>query len=169
MELTLDRKKLTTVGLLVLIAVALFLIFGNTPIQRKFPKKLTGTPCNDATTKDLVMIAKSDQGNYLADENCRTLYRFKNDKPLESTCYDTCVETWPPYYVGSKDPDLKSLSREPEKRLNIIKRKDGTYQYAYENTPLYFYAEDRNPGDTKGNGKNSLWFLVFTQRPGATK
>ena len=41
---------------------------------------------------------------------------------------------------------------------SIVKRDDGRLQWAYKNSPVYTYFEDR-PNDPKGVGKNMDWYL----------
>jgi predicted lipoprotein with Yx(FWY)xxD motif len=42
----------------------------------------------------------------------------------------------------------------------LIKRDDGTMQWADEGKPLYLFAQDKKPGDVKGDGKNGVWHVV---------
>ena len=44
--------------------------------------------------------------------------------------------------------------------LAIIERDDGTSQVTYDGMPLYFYAEDAEPGDATGEGVGGVWFIA---------
>ena len=42
----------------------------------------------------------------------------------------------------------------------MFTRSDGGKQVAYNGRPLYFFAGDTAPGDTKGQGLNDVWFVA---------
>jgi hypothetical protein len=44
--------------------------------------------------------------------------------------------------------------------LSVITRADGGQQIAYNDQPLYFYAEDQQPGETTGEGVGGVWFVA---------
>lgn len=103
---------------------------------------------------------KEKLGQYLTDTKGMTLYVFANDKKLESNCVGDCLKNWPAFVYDNKD--LQSSTDTLSKRMNIIKRSDGTYQYAYGQEPLYYYKEDKNPGETNGNGlSDGKWNTVM--------
>lgn len=95
-------------------------------------------------------------GDYLVDESGMTLYYFENDRPGMSTCYGTCFINWPPFYVvfAEVPEDLDAND------FGTITREDGELQTTFRNWPLYYYSEDLDAGDIKGDGKDSLWFVV---------
>ena len=45
-------------------------------------------------------------------------------------------------------------------KIGSITLPDGTEQLTYNGWPLYHYAQDMAPGDTKGEGMQSNWYLV---------
>lgn len=83
-----------------------------------------------------------------------TLYVFDNDLgQASSTCVDACADAWPPVMVTDEMVDnIQGLS--------VITRADGTKQAAFMGRPLYFYAQDMAPGESKGDGVNNLWWKV---------
>ncbi|MFH6954297.1 fasciclin domain-containing protein [Pseudoalteromonas sp. XMcav1-K] len=83
-----------------------------------------------------------------------TLYVFDNDLGQStSTCVDGCKDAWPPVLVDDGMVDnIQGLS--------VITRSDGTKQAAFMGRPLYFYAQDMAPGESKGDGVNNLWWKV---------
>lgn len=167
-----DKKTVGGVVLIAAIIVVAVLFFGNKPTQtntnnnNKAPGAVSVNPCADSTSKDIVMTAKSKDGNYLADSKCMTLYVSSQDKNGESNCNDDCAKTWLPFAYDGKD--LKASTNPLAKNLNVIKRKDGTQQYAYGNTPLYYYKDDKVAGDMKGNGVNKVWSVIYLDKQ-ATK
>ena len=56
--------------------------------------------------------------------------------------HPTCVKVWPPF--------LAAPSAKPIGKWTIIKRKDGTRQWAYEDFPVYTFQLDRRPGEVLG-------------------
>jgi uncharacterized surface protein with fasciclin (FAS1) repeats len=83
-----------------------------------------------------------------------TLYAFDNDLgQASSTCVDACADAWPPVMVA--DEMVENI-----KGLSVITRADGTKQAAFMGRPLYFYAQDTAPGETKGDAVNNVWWKV---------
>lgn len=114
------------------------------------------------TSKEEVMLMtkKTSLGDILTDQKDMTLYTFKNDKPGESTCYDACAKEWKPVVVASEDAK-PTLGHGLTGKVSVIERKDGAYQVTYNGMPLYYYADDAKPGDTKGDGFKGLWHVVM--------
>jgi predicted lipoprotein with Yx(FWY)xxD motif len=104
-----------------------------------------------------VKVAKSDKlGSYLTDAKGMTLYLFKKDSPGKSACAGDCVTKWPLYFrekVGVsgnlKEGDFATITRE-----------DGQKQTTYKGLPLYYFAADKAPGDTNGQGVRDVWYVV---------
>ena len=49
-----------------------------------------------------------------------------------------------------------------EGRIGAAARADGSDQVTYNGWPLYYYAADEKPGDTKGQDVGGVWFVVTT-------
>jgi predicted lipoprotein with Yx(FWY)xxD motif len=104
-----------------------------------------------------VKVSKKDKiGSYLTDTKGMTLYEFKKDSPGKSACAGDCVAKWPLYYQehaagaeGVKASDLGTITRE-----------DGKKQTTYKGMPLYYFAGDKSPGDTNGQGVKDVWFVA---------
>jgi predicted lipoprotein with Yx(FWY)xxD motif len=88
-------------------------------------------------------------GHVLADPNGMTLYTYDKDSPGKSNCYGECAEYWPPMKAAA---DAK-----PVGDLTIIKRDDGTMQWADEGKPLYTFVKDKKPGDVAGDNFKNIW------------
>jgi predicted lipoprotein with Yx(FWY)xxD motif len=83
-----------------------------------------------------------------------TLYTFVSDKgDGTSACTGSCARKWPPLSPSANAPA-------PQAPLSLITRDDGTKQYAWKGKPLYYYAEDKKPGDTLGHEVGRSWFVV---------
>ena len=68
------------------------------------------------------------------------------------SCYDSCAKQWPPY--------LATGSENVGEGWATVKRKDGSMQLTYHNRPLYFYADDKKPGDANGDRVGRIWRTV---------
>ncbi|MFJ2022329.1 SCO0930 family lipoprotein [Streptomyces sp. NPDC087897] len=110
-------------------------------------------------------VWKSGQlGPVVTDGAGFTLYRFDKDtpKPPTSNCAGECAAAWPPVLAdGAKagrgiDPGL----------LGSVKRADGTKQLTLAGRPLYRYAQDTAPRQTRGQGVGGTW---FSAAPDGTK
>lgn len=100
----------------------------------------------------------TELGSVLVGPTGNTLYRFINDEPGVSNCYDQCATNWPPLTVGENDRVAGAAGVEGE--LGIIDREDGRRQVTYNGMPLYFFAEDEAAGDTNGQGVGDVWAVV---------
>lgn len=99
-----------------------------------------------------------DLGPHLVDGDGFSLYLFVEDDDT-STCYEECAETWPPLLVA--DEDALELGEGAAKYLvDTTERDDGSQQVTYGDWPLYRFAEDEEPGDTNGQGRNEKWYVV---------
>lgn len=109
-------------------------------------KKTTSTP----TTSEVVTTkTNSTVGQYLADANGKTLYTYGADTNGVSNCTGSCLAAWPIYSAASAPASLPT-------NVMLIKRTDGTSQYAYKGMPLYYYTGDSSAGQVTGNGVNNF-------------
>jgi predicted lipoprotein with Yx(FWY)xxD motif len=102
-----------------------------------------------------LQLSDSDLGSILVDAKGRTLYLFMPDGQGDSTCYDQCEKNWPP--LGKVAAVGEGLD---ESLLGTTTRKDGSTQATYNGWPLYYFAADAAPGDTKGQGISNVWYVV---------
>lgn len=96
-------------------------------------------------------------GSYLTDAEGRSLYLFANDSEGISNCYDECAENWPPLAIEGEPVAGEGIA---SSLLGTTTRKDGATQVTYNGLPLYYFAEDQNPGDTVGQDVGDVWYLV---------
>jgi len=103
-----------------------------------------------------ILTTKTDstKGDYLADSKGMTLYLFDKDTPGVTNCYDSCATTWPPYVEGATPQSSMPAD------VTVVTRTDGSMQYAYKGRPLYYFAKDKQAGDTTGDGVGGVWHIV---------
>jgi predicted lipoprotein with Yx(FWY)xxD motif len=82
-----------------------------------------------------------------------TLYIFDRDQPGVTNCYDECAMRWPPL--------LAEEGAMPEGDFTIVERTDGTSMWAYKGMPLYYWVNDKAPGDITGDGVGDVWHLAI--------
>jgi predicted lipoprotein with Yx(FWY)xxD motif len=100
-----------------------------------------------------------DLGDFLITPDGMTLYIFTKDAAGVSNCAGDCLKAWPAYTV--EEGDRLALPATAKGKLETIKRADnGTLQVTYNGAPLYFYKEDKLPGETKGQDVGKVWFVV---------
>jgi predicted lipoprotein with Yx(FWY)xxD motif len=106
-----------------------------------------------------VKVSTSKLGRILTDGNGRTLYLFEKDKGAASTCSGACASIWPPLTAATRVAGHGVSAAE----LGSIKRPDGKTEATYAGHPLYTYAGDAKPGDTRGQGLDQFgaeWYVL---------
>lgn len=117
----------------------------------------TGSGSSGAVT---VEAHSGPMGTFLTDGSGKSLYLFNSDTATKSNCSGTCTTYWPPLTASGA---VKASGSVTAGKLTTITRSDGTKQVVYAGHPLYYYAADSAPGDTKGEGSNNFgakWWLV---------
>jgi predicted lipoprotein with Yx(FWY)xxD motif len=111
-----------------------------------------------APVNTIDLVSKDGLGDYLVDQDGMTLYFFADDEPDSgnSSCGDTCIQYWPPFYTGQIIIPVELSWFD----FNTISREDGSPQITYKGWPLYYYTNDYNPGDIRGQGINDVWFVA---------
>jgi predicted lipoprotein with Yx(FWY)xxD motif len=97
-------------------------------------------------------------GTVLASSKGLTLYYYAEDKPGsgKSVCTGGCAMAWPPLAAPVKAPAGVRLPG----RLGMITRADGIKQVTLNGYPLYYYADDKAPGQVGGNGAGGAWHVI---------
>jgi predicted lipoprotein with Yx(FWY)xxD motif len=107
----------------------------------------------DSVPAPLKHAKAGDLGEVLTDPKGMTLYTFTADtEPGKSSCNATCASNWPPFR-----PEGSAAPKAPR---TVISREDGTKQYAYKGKPLYYWKNDKKPGDTTGHKSGDRWFVA---------
>ena len=107
----------------------------------------------------VVGVSGSDSSAYLVGPTGMTLYLFAKDTAGTSNCTGQCLGSWPALTVpaGLAPTAVKAATG----ALALITRTDmNTPQVTYKGEPLYYFAGDSVPGDTKGDGVGGVWKLA---------
>lgn len=88
-----------------------------------------------------------------------TLYHLTAEKGKKIACTGACAQFWPPLLIrpGAKPTAGPGIN---QKKLGTTKRPDGSVQVTYAGLPLYRFASDKKPGDTKGQGFQKVWYAI---------
>jgi predicted lipoprotein with Yx(FWY)xxD motif len=92
-------------------------------------------------------------GSIFTDTKGMTLYTYKKDTSGVSNCSGACLKAWPAYVASSQTGTFPTS-------VTVIKRTDGTLQYAWKGMPLYYYVGDKKAGDVNGEGIEGAWDVV---------
>ena len=95
---------------------------------------------------------KTDKGEALVDASGKALYTYDKDARGKSNCNDACAQNWPPLAA------MAGAAAEGD--WTVVKRDDGTSQWAYKGKPLYTWAKDAKPGVAGGDGVGGVWHLA---------
>lgn len=113
---------------------------------------------NIRTFVAVLVLASSACGANAADvltgKNGMTLYTFDADSAGRSACGDTCLVVWP----AARPGDATGAD------FGEFTRADGTQQLTYAGKPLYYFANDKKPGDRNGDNVRKVWHAAI---PGA--
>ena len=120
-------------------------------------RMLIGTMAALAVAACAGIAPVSDRDGILTAADGKTLYVFTKDSPGKSNCNGACASTWPPF--------LASEGARNAGAFTVIVRDDGARQWAHNGRPLYLYAADTRPGETKGEGQGGAWFVVKAANP----
>ncbi len=105
-----------------------------------------------------VGASESSLGKIVVDGKGMTAYVFDKDTPGsgKSACTDACAGEWPAITSSSDKPKVDGVTGE----VATIAGADGAKQVTLEGMPLYTYADDSDVGDTQGQGKGGIWWVV---------
>ena len=95
----------------------------------------------------------------VASSNGMTVYNFTKDTKDSGTsaCTASCLETWPALTVAAGETPAAGAG--VTGTLGTITRADnGALQVTYNGLPLYFFKNDKAPGDLNGVYEN--WVTV---------
>lgn len=111
-------------------------------------------------------VEHTSAGMVLADGKGLTLYYFTRDKRDSGTsvCTGGCASAWPPLTTPVKAPAGVRLPGP----LGMITRAGGVKQVTVNGFPVYYYAEDKTPGQVTGNGAGGTWHVIKVKKTSAS-
>jgi len=98
------------------------------------------------------MPGQTDKGQALVDSSGMVLYTFDKDAKGESACTDQCAKNWPPLAAAA--------GASAEGDWTVVKREDGSSQWAYKGKPLYTWVKDKEAGKAGGDGVGGVWHIA---------
>lgn len=107
------------------------------------------------TTTNNMAPVKSMNGMLVDLYSDMTLYTFDKDEMGKSNCAGDCLKAWPALKA--------SANAKASGQFTTIQRDDGTYQWAANGKPLYYFVKDMKAGDMMGEGMGGVWRTVKTQ------
>jgi predicted lipoprotein with Yx(FWY)xxD motif len=108
---------------------------------------------SDPTQYSSGKLERSPGVRVLADFRGMSIYIFDGDKtPGKSACAGECLRDWTPLAAP--------LMAAPKGEWSVIRRDDGSPQWAYKGRPLYTFVKDAKAGDTNGEGAGGLWHVA---------
>jgi predicted lipoprotein with Yx(FWY)xxD motif len=112
-----------------------------------------------------VKTASSSLGTILVDSQGMTLYHLSGEQGGKFICTSTaCLGVWHPLIAPSSGAPSGEVGS-----LGTVKRPEGTMQVTYNGTPLYTFAQDKQAGETNGQGIKDVgtWSVITTSSSSA--
>jgi predicted lipoprotein with Yx(FWY)xxD motif len=152
------RKALARAVLLAALTVAAAACGGNDDEPSGTATPAAPTTTAQAANGTTVAVARSKLGDILVDADGRTLYAFTRDKGDQSACSGECASNWPAF-TGAATAGTGAQAA----LLSTSMQANGDAQVTYGGRPLYYFAGDKKPGDTNGQGVGNVWFAVTAE------
>jgi predicted lipoprotein with Yx(FWY)xxD motif len=90
----------------------------------------------------------------MADQHGFTLYAFSADQQRRSQCRRNCTLRWRPVVSSGGKPQAGAGVNLPS--IGSMLRDDGSFQVTFNDLPLYYFVDDKNPGDENGDGRDEF-------------
>lgn len=114
---------------------------------------------NDKATSTVRMnntVPVTSMNGMLVDStNNMTLYTFDKDTMGKSNCTGDCLGAWPALVATNGNTTIGNYS--------TFQRTDGSYQWAVNGKPLYYFVKDKKAGDMMGDNVKNVWHVVKTR------
>lgn len=114
--------------------------------------------CTQSSSLTVKLSDHSSIGSILTDSNGRSLYFLAKDVPGTGKATDLgeFSRYWPPFFAENvvSSPGINISD------FGILTRTDGKKQTTYRGWPLYYYFNDKNPGDLKLDTASNIWFAI---------
>lgn len=124
-----------------------------------------GQTSSGSSSAVVVKTASSSLGTILVDGQGMTLYHLGGERGGKFICTGSCLGVWHPLTVPAGSKPSGEVGS-----LGTVKRPEGTVQVTYEGTPLYTFAQDKQAGETNGQGIKDVgtWSAVTTGSASST-
>ncbi len=127
---------------------------GCSTMDKVFGTNMSGMNDVKAVTSSTVPVT-SRNGMLVDSTKYMTLYTFDKDMANKSNCTGECLAAWPALTAPSNVAASGQFS--------TFQRDDGSYQWAVNNKPLYFFVKDTKAGDKNGDNVKNVWHIVPTK------
>jgi predicted lipoprotein with Yx(FWY)xxD motif len=120
---------------------------------------MASSPSSESAASTLT-VRSSAYGRILFDSRGRALYAFTRDPRGRTVCNGACAAAWPPYVLRGR---LRAGGPVRRSLLGTTRRANGTRQVTYAGRPLYYYVNDRRPGEVRCQnvfGFGGLWLVM---------
>ncbi|SNT70766.1 hypothetical protein [Psychrobacter sp. LV10R520-6] len=118
-------------------------------------KEMVGMDTSMQNAQSFTAPVASQNGMLVSSVNNMTLYTFDKDSMNKSNCVGDCLKAWPALTAPS---NVKTSGQ-----FSTIQRDDGSYQWAANGKPLYFFVKDMKVGDMNGDKVGGVWHIVKTK------
>jgi len=105
---------------------------------------------------DVQIVETTSKGKVITDGDGRTLYFFTKDAKGASMCTGDCLNNWPVFYAENI---LTGSGLNPSD-FGTTDRGGGVMQTTYKGWPLYYFANDTQPGSMNGDAVIGKWFVA---------
>jgi predicted lipoprotein with Yx(FWY)xxD motif len=111
-------------------------------------KSSTGAGAGSTTAGGGSSITISTTAGRLVGPNGHTLYENTVDTASKISCTGACAAEWPPL---TGNPVVSGGLNTSD--FATAARPDGSMQVTFQGHPLYYFADDKSAGSTKGDGE----------------
>jgi predicted lipoprotein with Yx(FWY)xxD motif len=118
------------------------------------------TQTSGSSSGAVVKAASSSLGTILVNSQGMTLYHLSGEQDGKFICTGSaCLGVWHPLIAPSSSTPGGEVGS-----LGTVKRPEGTLQVTYKGAPLYTFAQDKQAGETNGQGIKDVgtWSAVTT-------
>jgi predicted lipoprotein with Yx(FWY)xxD motif len=143
---------------------------GGSPGSGLYPGGSTGSggsTIGGSGPKRVAKAIRSADQSLLATTKGRTLYTLSAEGHGKFICTEMsgCTSIWIPLTVAS------GVVPQGPVKLGTVHRPEGTVQVTFRGRPLYTYAGDKKPGQTKGEGLKDVgtWHAALVPTKRATQ
>jgi predicted lipoprotein with Yx(FWY)xxD motif len=157
-------RHLLRLSLPALAASVLLAACGSSSSSNTTSAAATNRPAAQTSSSSSSAIVKtasnSTLGTILVNSQGMTLYHLSGEQNGKFICTSSaCLGVWHPLIAPSSGTPSGEVGS-----LGTVKRPDGTVQVTYKGTPLYTFAQDKQAGETNGQGIKDVgtWSAVTT-------